>query len=62
MYTDSQQILDSIFLAYNKILMKLHNLGITIKQGKEILHMDLRKSIDVMLKRHPTCRWRSEKI
>lgn len=62
MYTDSQQTLDSIFLSYNKILNRLHALGITTKHGKEILHMDLRKAIDVMIKKHPTCRWRSEKI
>ena len=24
--------------------------------------MDLRKAVDVMLKKHPTCRWRSEKV
>lgn len=62
MYTDSQQILDSIFLSYNKILMRLHNLGLTTKNGKEISHIDLRKAIDVMVEKHPTCRWRSEKI
>lgn len=62
MYTDSEQILDSIFLSYNKILKKLHNLGLTTKNGKEISEMDLRKAIDVMIKKHPTCRWRSEKI
>lgn len=62
MNIDSQQILDNIFLSYNKILIKLHNLGLTTKHGKEISHMDLRKAIDVMLKKHPTCRWRSEKI
>lgn len=62
MYTDSQQILDSIFLSYNKILNRLHALGITTKHGKEISHMDLRKAIDVMVEKHPTCRWRSEKI
>lgn len=62
MYTDSQQILDSVFLSYNKILMRLHNLGLTTKHGKEISHMDLRKAIDVMVEKHPTCRWRSEKI
>lgn len=62
MYTDSQQILDSIFLSYNKILMRLHNLGLTTKHGKEISHMDLIKAIDVMVEKHPTCRWRSEKI
>lgn len=62
MYTDSQQILDSIFLSYNKILNRLHALGITTKHGKEISHIDLRKAIDVMIEKHPTCRWRSEKI
>lgn len=62
MNTDSQQILDSIFLSYNKILMRLYNLELTTKHGKEISHMDLRKVIDVMIKKHPTCRWRSEKI
>lgn len=59
---DSEQFLDSIFLSYNKILKRLHALEITTKHEKEISHMDLRKSIDVMLKKHPTCRWRSEKI
>lgn len=59
---DSEQFLDSIFLSYNKILMRLHTLGITTKHGKEISHMDLRKAIDIMIEKHPTCRWRSEKI
>lgn len=62
MYTNSQQILDSIFLSYKKILNRLHALGITTRHGKEISHMDLRKAIDVMIKKNPTCRWRSEKI
>lgn len=62
MKIDSQQTLDSIFLSYNKILNRLHSLGIITKHGKEISHMDLRKAIDVMVEKHPTCRWRSEKI
>lgn len=62
MRRDSEQVLDSIFLSYNKILKRLHSLGITTKHGKEITHMDLRKTVDVMVKKHPTCRWRSEKI
>jgi len=62
MRMDSEQALDSIFLSYNKILKRLHSLGISTKHGKEISHTDLRKAIDVMLKKHPTCRWRSEKI
>lgn len=62
MWKDSEQALNSIFLSYNKILKRLHSLGVTTKHGKEITHMDLRKAVDVMLKKHPTCRWRSEKI
>lgn len=62
MNIDSQQTLDSIFLSYNKILNRLHSLGITTKHGKEISHIDLRKAIDVMVEKHPTCRWKSEKI
>ena len=62
MRSDSDQILDSIFLSYNKILKRLHSAGKTTKHGKEISHTDLRKAINVMLKKHPTCRWRSEKI
>ena len=62
MYVNSEEALDSVFLSYDKILKKLHLLGLTTKQGKEITELDLRKSIDVMLEKHPTCRWRSEKI
>lgn len=62
MWRDSEQALDSIFLSYNKILKRFHSSGKTTKNGKEISHTDLRKAIDVMLKKHPTCRWRSEKI
>ena len=59
---DIEKELDKIFLSYNKILMRLHALGITTKHGKEISYMDLRKAIEVMIEKHPTCRWRSEKI
>lgn len=62
MRMDSEQVLDSIFLSYNKILKRLNSSGKTTKHGKEISHMDLRKAIDVMIKKHPTCRWRSEKV
>ena len=62
MYVSSEQALDSVFLSYDKILKKLHQLGLTTKRGKEITELDLRKAIDVMLKKHPTCRWRSEKM
>ena len=62
MWRNSEQALDNIFLSYDKILKRLHLLGITTKHGKEVKHVDLRKAVDVMLKKHPTCRWRSEKI
>ncbi len=62
MWRSSEQALDSIFLSYNKILKTFKLIGVTTKNGKEITHVDLRKAIDVMLKKHPTCRWRSEKV
>ena len=45
MYVNSEQALDSVFLSYDKILKKLHLLGLTTKQGKEITELDLRKAI-----------------
>lgn len=62
MWRDSEQALDNIFLSYDKILKRLQLLGITTKHGKEVKHVDLRKAVDVMLEKHPTCRWRSEKV
>ena len=62
MKMDSEQVLDSIFLSYNKILKRFQLLGVTTKYGKEVTHEDLRKAVNVMLKKHPTCRWRSEKV
>ena len=62
MYKDSEQALESIFISYNKILKRFKSLGVTTKCGKEITHEDLRKAVNVMLKKHPTCRWRSEKV
>ena len=62
MRRDSEQAFDSIFLSYNKILKRFKLIGVTTKCGKEVTHEDLRKAVDVMLKKHPICRWRSEKI
>ena len=53
MWRSSEQALDSIFLSYNKILKRFQLLGVTTKYGKEITHKDLRKAIEVMLKKHP---------
>ena len=49
MWGDSEQVLDSIFLSYNKILKRFKLLGVTTKDGKEISHEDLRKAVEVML-------------
>lgn len=62
MRRDSEQAFDSIFLSYNKILKRFKLIGVTTKCGKEVTHEDLRKAVDVMLKKHLICRWRSEKI
>ena len=59
---DSETELDKIFLSYNKILKRLNNQGYKTKSGKEIKHKDLCYAIDFMIKKHPYCRWRSEKI
>ena len=59
---DSEKELEKIFLSYNKILLKLKQQGIKTKNNNEITHKDLRQAIDVMLKKHPTCRWRSNKV
>ena len=58
----SNNYLDDIFLSYKKILIRLKLLNITTKNGKEITHKDLRKAITVMNKKHPSCRWQSEKL
>ena len=59
---DSENELDRIFLSYNKILQKFKVQGIRTKNNKEITHKDLRQAINVMIKKHPSCRWRSNKI
>lgn len=59
---DSERELDKIFLSYNKILKKLNMGEYKTKNGKEITHKDLRYAIEFMIKKHPTCRWKSNKI
>lgn len=59
---DSERELDKIFQSYNKILARLNMQGCKTKNNKEITHKDLRQAIDVMIKKHPTCRWRSNKV
>ena len=52
MWRNSEQALYSSFLLYNKILKRFKLLGVTTKYGKEITHEDLRKAIEVMLKKY----------
>lgn len=61
-FRNNEEIYDSIFLTYEKILTRLNILGVTTKSGKEITYTDLKKAINVMLEKHPSCRWRSERI
>ena len=62
MIRTSEEASDSIFLSYEKILHRFNLLKITTKKDKEITYNDLKKAIYVMIEKHPTCRWRSEKI
>lgn len=49
-------------MSYDKILERFRIQNIKTKNGKEITHKDLRYAIEVMVKKHPTCRWKSEKV
>lgn len=60
--TDNEQERDKIFLSYKKILERFRLLNVTTRHGKEISHLDLRKAADTMVKKHPSCRWRSIKV
>ena len=59
---NSQEELENIFMSYRRILEKLKLQNITTKSGKEISHKDLVKAVSVMNKKHPTCRWQSDKV
>jgi len=59
-YNESK--LDEVFLSYDKILFRLNIQKIKTKTGKAITHKDLRYAIQVMQRKHKSCRWKSEKI
>lgn len=61
MMTDTQKELEKIFMSYNRVLQKLKLLNIKTKSNKEITHKDLRQAIDIMNRKHPTCRWKCQK-
>ena len=54
--------LENVFLSYNRILEKLNSEKVTTKAGNIITHKDLRQAVEIMLKKHYKCRWRSEKV
>ena len=54
--------IDDFLLPYDKILIIFEYLKMTTKTGKEITHLDLRKAIDTMEKKHPNCRWKTDKL
>ncbi|MCL2859624.1 MAG: hypothetical protein FWF46_03465 [Oscillospiraceae bacterium] len=56
------EIYDKIFLSYGKILYRLNKENITRKDGSKITMKDLMQAIHIMLEKHPTCRWRSERM
>ena len=58
----SDNSLDDFFLSYKKILLRLKMLNVKTKNGNEITHKDLRKAITIMNKKHPNCRWQSQKL
>ena len=58
----SDNSLDDVFLSYKKILLRLKMLNVKTKNGNEITHKDLRKDITIMNKKHPNCRWKSQKL
>ena len=62
MVTDTEKELDKIYLSYNKILNKLKMQNIKTKSGKEISFDCLAKAINIMVKKHPLCRWKNKKI
>lgn len=58
----SEDIRKLIFLNYEEILEEFKKKEIKTKSGKGITHKDLRTAILVMLEKHSSCRWQSEKI
>ena len=51
-----------VFLNYKEILEEFEKNNLKTKGGKVITHHDLRDAIDVMIHKHPSCRWQSERI
>ena len=61
MTSDTVQEIEKIFVSYDRVLYRFKLLDIKTKNGKEITHKDLRQAVDIMNKKHPTCRWKCKK-
>lgn len=61
MITDTEKEIEKIFMSYNRVLKKLKLLDIKTKAGNEITHKYLRQAINIMNKKHSSCRWKCQK-
>lgn len=58
----SEDIRKLIFMNYKEILEDFQKRKMKTKNGTKISHNDLRYAVQVMNKKHSSCRWQSEKI
>lgn len=58
----SEEIRKLIFMNYKEVLQYFNENNVRTRANKEITHKELRTAVQIMLRKHPTCRWRSEKI
>lgn len=61
MVSNTERELEKIFISYDRVLYRLKILNIKTKGGKEVTHKDLRYAVNLMEKKHPTCRWKCQK-
>ncbi len=61
MITDSVKETEKIFMTYESVLHKLNLLKIKTKGNKKIQYSNIKKAVDIMVKRHPTCRWKQKR-
>ena len=57
MITDSEMVMDNLFLSYNKVLKGLHLLKLKTPSNKEIRYCDVAQACKIMHKKHSNCRW-----
>lgn len=62
MITDSIIEIEKKIMSYDSALNKLKLLELKTKTGKEITHIDLQRAVNLMIKKHSTCRWKQNKL